>query len=89
MSNVPPIKLTLFGGPKSRANYQLTQLGKTKAENFNVLGDRGEVVTALENVGPCTINELANETRMTPMKVKQVMQVLVRDGWVMKVTAES
>lgn len=88
MSNVPPIKLTLFSGPKSRANYQLTALGKTKAENFNVIGAKGEVVTALENVGPCTVSELANEIKMSPTRVKQIMQVLVRDGWVRKVTSE-
>lgn len=88
MSRIPPIKLTLFGGPKSRANYQLTALGKVKAEQFNVVGTKGEVVTALENIGPCTISELANETKMSPERVKQAVQVLVRDGWARKVTSE-
>ena len=83
-----PIKVTLFGGPKYRANYQLTSLGKTKAENFNVIGAKGEVVTALENVGPCTISELANEIKMSPQKVRQIMDVLIRDGWARKVTGE-
>jgi len=88
MPNLPPIKLTLFGGPKSRANYQLTALGKTKAEGFHMLGTKGEVVTVLENIGPCTVSEIANEVKMSPTRVKQIIQVLVRDGWVRKVTAE-
>lgn len=89
MPNVPPVKLTLFGGgQKYRSNYQLTQLGKTKAEQINISGAKGEVVMALENIGPCTISELANEVRMSPANVKQVMQILMRDGWASKVTGE-
>jgi len=71
-----------------RSNYQLTTLGKTKAEQISVSGTKGEVVMALENIGPCTINELSNETKMSPRTVKQAMAVLVRDGWVRKVQSE-
>ena len=88
MGNLPPVKLTLFGGQKYRSNYQLTALGKTKAEQINISGARGEVVMALENIGPCTISELSNETKMLPARVKQAMQVLIRDGWARKVSAE-
>ena len=88
MSNIPPVKLTLFGSPKHRSNYQLTSLGKTKAEQINIAGTKGEVVMALENIGPCTLAELANEIKMSSTHVKQVMQVLIRDGWVSKVSAE-
>ena len=88
MSNIPPVKLTLFGGPKHRSNYQLTHLGKTKAEQINISGTRGEVMMALENIGPCTISELANEIKMSPTNVKQAMQILVRDGWARKVQNE-
>lgn len=88
MPNLPPVKVTLFGGSKYRSNYQLTALGKTKAEQINVSGTRGEVVMALENIGPCTISELANETKMSPANVKQAMRILVRDGWARKVTQE-
>ena len=88
MPNMPPVKLTLFGGPKSRSNYQLTELGKTKAEQINISGTRGEVVMALENIGPCTIPELANEIKMSPTNAKQAMKLLIRDGWAMKVGSE-
>jgi len=88
MSNIPPVKLTLFGGPKHRSNYQLTNLGRTKAEQINISGDRGNVVMALENIGPCTIAELAREIQMSPAHVKEVMQILIRDGWASKVQGE-
>jgi len=88
MSNIPPVKLTLFGGPKRRSNYQLTALGRTKAEQINISGDRGNVVMALENIGPCTIAELAREIQMSPAHVKQMMQILIRDGWASKVSGE-
>jgi len=88
MSNIPPVKLTLFGGQKYRSNYQLTALGKTKAEQINISGTKGEVVMALENIGPCTIAELANEVKMSPTHVKQAMQVLIRDGWARKISGE-
>jgi len=86
MSNIPPVKLTLFGGQKYRSNYQLTALGKTKAEQISVSGTKGEVVMALENIGPCTLSELSNETKLSSGAVKQVMQTLIRDGWVRKIT---
>ena len=86
MSNIPPVKLTLFGGPKYRSNYQLTALGKTKAEQINISGTRGEVVMALENIGPCTISELANEIKMSTTHLKQAMGILIRDGWASKVS---
>ena len=85
MANIPPLNVTLFGGPKQRANYQLTALGKTKAEQVNISGTRGEVIMVLENIGPCTLSELSSETKMSPVQVKQMVQVLIRDGWAMKV----
>jgi len=88
MTNMPPIKITLFGGPKSRANYQLTTLGKTKAEHINISGAKGNVIMALESIGPCTISELANQIQMSPKYVKQIMDILVRDGWARKVSSE-
>ena len=89
MPNLPPIKLTLFGGSKTRANYQLTAKGKIKAEEFSVSGAKGEVIGALENSeSPCTVSEIANTARMSPSKVRQIIQVLIRDGWVRKVTSE-
>ena len=88
MPNLPPVKLTLFGGPKRRSNYQLTALGKSKAEQVSISGARGAVVMTLENIGPCTISEIASESKMSPAQVKQAVQILIRDGWASKVTGD-
>lgn len=89
MPGVPPIKFTLFGGrKKQRPNYQLTTLGKTKAEETRIGGPKGEVLMSLENNSPCTIAELASDTKMSPGMIKQILNNLTRDGWVRKVTTE-
>jgi len=87
MSNLPPVKLTLFGKePKHRSNYELTQLGKTKSEQISISGTKGAIIMALESIGPCTLSELSNETRISPAQVKQVVQILIRDGWARKLS---
>lgn len=83
-----PIKLTLFGGKKQKANYQLTALGKIKAEEYRISGPKGEVMTALESAGPCSVNELATATELSNTKVKQVVESLSREGWIRKVSEE-
>ena len=89
MSNMPPVKLTLFGGgTKHHSNFELTQLGKTKSEQINISGTKGAIIMALENIGPCTLSELSNETRISPAQVKQVVQILIRDGWARKISTE-
>ena len=77
------------GGVKARANYMLTAKGKAKAEEISVSGPKGEVVMALDNSeSPSTISELSNATHMSPQKVKQTIQALMRDGWVSKINVE-
>ena len=84
-----PLKVTLpHGGVKAKPNYQLTSLGKSKAENYDMTGAKGEVVTALENIAPATISELSNETKRSPANIKQVVHILIRDGWIRRVTGD-
>lgn len=85
---VPTLPIQRHGGLKAKANYQLTSLGTTKAENFNLAGAKGEVVMALENSAPCTTAELANETHLSPNRVKHIIEILIRDGWVRKVSGD-
>jgi len=74
---------------KPKANYMLTAKGKMKAEEVNVSGAKGEVVMALDaSDSPSTISELSNMAKMSPQRVRQVIQVLVRDGWVRKTGAD-
>lgn len=81
----------LFGvkEPKARANYQLTPLGKTKAEEFRVTGPKGSVMSMLDDSGPSTIQEVANEVKMSPERVKRILNSLMADGWVRRVSSEA
>ena len=83
--------MNLFGTkePKARANYQLTPLGKTKAEEYRVTGPRGSVMQMLDDSGPSTISEIANETRMSSERVKRILNSLQADGWIRRVSAEA
>lgn len=83
-----PIKLTLFKEHKPKANYQLTEKGKMKAEEYRITGPKGEVIAALETTGPCTMSELASATEMSTTKVKLIVESLVRESWVRKVSEE-
>jgi len=81
-----PVKITLFDGPKQRPNYQLTSKGRIKAEELTLSGNKGAVVGALEtSESPCTVGEIANIARLSTTRVRQVIDMLVQDGWVMKV----
>ena len=76
-------------GAKPRANYMLTAKGKVKAEEVSISGPKGEVVMALDaSESPSTISEISNATRMSPQRVKKIIESLIRDGWVRKVSAE-
>lgn len=88
MPNLPPLRFTLFGGYKTRPSYQLTAIGKVKAEELRVSGPKGEVVAALENSGPCTITEITNEAKISSESIKRILNVLIRDGWVRKTVVE-
>lgn len=73
-----------FVKQRARANYQLTPLGETKAEQFNMSGARGIVVGALQDCQPATIAEIAKQAKLSPEKVNRVLTSLMGDGWVMK-----
>jgi len=89
VGNYVPSRLFSHDGAKPKANYMLTAKGKIKAEEVNVSGSKGEVIMALDaSESPSTISELSNATRIPPQRVKQVIQVLVRDGWVRKTGAD-
>jgi len=84
-----PTRLFSHDGVKARTNYMLTAKGKVKAEEVSVSGPKGEVIMALDaSESPSTISEISNAARMSPQRVKQVVQSLMREGWVRKVSAE-
>jgi len=89
VGNYAPTRLFPHGDAKPKTNYMLTAKGKIKAEEVSISGAKGGVVMALDATDtPSTISELSNMTGMSLQKVKQVIQVLVRDGWVRKTGAD-
>ena len=89
VSNYAPTRLFSHDGMKPRTNYMLTAKGKVKAEEVSISGPKGEVVMALDaSESPSTISEISNASRMSPQRVKQAVQSLIREGWVRKVSAE-
>ncbi len=77
-----------FLNKKVKPQYSLTPLGETKAEEFKVSGPKGEVISALEQVGPATVHEIAQAAKMTPGLAKRILASLISSGWVRKVNAE-
>jgi len=66
---------------KSGTVFVLTPLGKQKATSFGLDGVKFDVLTAMAEAGPCTIDELSNETGLDDRKVKAIMKMLVRAGY--------
>ena len=77
-------------GTESGVNttFGLTPLGKTKAEQFSMQGPRFDVLAVLDEGGPCSISEIAEETKMSTNKIKQIIKQLVVSNYVRKVGNE-
>jgi len=86
------MKLTQFFKSKPKVGvhhtYGLTALGKTKAEQFSVYGAQGSVMSVLEEGGPSSVSEIAEETHMSTDKVKSILKNLMRSGYIRRVSAE-
>lgn len=86
------MKLTDFFKPKSQvgmhSTYGLTQLGKTKAEEFSLHGPKWEVLAALNENGPSSVSELSDEVKASPEKTKAILRSLVKSGYVRRVSQE-
>jgi hypothetical protein len=68
--------------PKTRINetttYELTPMGKTKAEQFSIDGPKGVVMEVLRANGPSTVGEIVQATGSSGMplpreKVKRIL----------------
>lgn len=74
--------------PRAKANYQLTELGKKKAEDVRLVGTRGDVMSILDTAGACTLSEIAKEAKLSPERTKRIINSLISDGWVRKIAGE-
>lgn len=81
-----------FGARKVRVghrqSYNVTALGKRKAEEFSLSGPRLQVLQHLSEDGPSGVPEVSRETNLTDEKVKLILQGLISDGYVQPVAHE-
>lgn len=70
---------------KSELTVALTPLGKQKADAFSGEGPKFDILATLNESGPSSISELAQETGMSPVKVKHVLKELAKAGYVRRV----
>lgn len=66
---------------RGNAVIVITPVGKNKVENYSPMGAQGKVLTALFEVSPCTLSELAEESGMSPERVKGIIKTLVKSGY--------
>lgn len=69
--------------------YGLTTLGKTKAEEFALHGPKWEVLATLNENGPSSVSEIADETNMNATKVKGILRDLKASGYIQVVSHDS
>ena len=60
-----PIDIKFARGPKKKRNYQLTAKGQSRAEEYNISGNKGQVVAALDRLETGTLSEIANEAKLS------------------------
>lgn len=86
------MKLTQFFKRKEPVGvhhtYGLTQLGKTKAEEFAMSGPKWEVAAMLNENGPSSVSEIAEEAKTSTGKVKAILRTLIKSGYARRVNAE-
>ena len=65
-----------------RVAYELTQLGKIKAEEVGLGGAEWEVLSYINDHGPSPKQEISAETHMAEQKVKVILGRLQASGYV-------
>lgn len=68
--------------------YGLTALGKTKAEDLSLHGNKGTVVACMNENGASSISEISEETKINTEHVKNILRILIKSGYVHKVSSE-
>lgn len=79
--------MDVFSGKKkmrvsSRDILVLTPLGKTKAEQFNMPGKQWRMLSLLNENGPSSVYELANEMGTDEEKANAIARELISQGFV-------
>lgn len=72
-----------------RVVVQVTPLGKTKADGFQLPGNKWRVLTMLDDSGPSSIKEISDELNLPESKAKAIVKSLITSGYVRKSGMES
>lgn len=72
----------------TRSTYMLTQLGKTKAEEFALSGPVWTVLAYLDDNGQCTMRDISEGAHFSEEKTKEVLKRLIDSGYVKRVSTE-
>lgn len=81
-------KFNVFERPTIKRNVVvgLTSLGSTKAESvYGAEGAKGQILLMLKDAGPSSLSEIAEETKMSPNKVKSHVKELISSGYIRRV----
>lgn len=63
-------------------SYQLTELGKRKAEEMAAEGDKLAILTTLDEEGACSIGEISRSTRIGQSRINAILHEFKSFGWV-------
>ena len=66
----------------------LTETGKKKADEFTASGPRFEILATLREQGPCTLSDLTEETHISTEKLKHIIRILAKQGYIRYVGGE-
>lgn len=67
---------------KRRVIVAATPLGKQKMQNFEGEGIKFDVLATVVDQGPCTVQEVAAECKISIEKAKYVIKDLIADGFI-------
>jgi len=68
--------------------YTLTQTGRKKVEEDSGGGTNWQVLSYLEDEGPCTIRDIAAGSHLDESKTKEVVKRLIDSGYIRRVDTD-
>ncbi len=71
-----------------KSSYNVTALGKQKAEEFSLSGPRWQVLAYVSENGPSGVSEIVKEVGLSDEKVKLILKGLMDNGYVQAVTQD-
>lgn len=87
--DIPPIFRKKDKTVMRHAQFALTPLGKSKAEQFTTENPQAMMLDVINDRSPCDIEEIADEAKMSPSKASLILKTLIAKGYVRKVNEQS